>query len=223
MFSKNSFPLTRKTCKLPYNHRVKQHSGYLDVDVYSLQECASYGQENMYKDETPWELRCVRQRFLHERSLTFSRNWFGDLVKTNGNDRIKAPVCKPKSMEMPMRNIPDPGDWTPEWFTSWGGQKFLLPRPSTEESDVETDTETICNSERGGQYGIDSLRSYSSGSSFSDDDEEDEWEDAPECGTLVNTKLKIGEHVSKVHPDYTSSLRKSRWRKKYFPIGTFPY
>jgi len=239
MFNKNSFPLTRKTCKLSYSRRVKPHTGYPDVDVYSLQECA-VGDKNLRMDETPWELRNVRQRFLHERSLSFSRNWFGQLVKTDGNDKIKAPICKPKSMEMPMRNVPDPGDWTPEWYTSWGDKRHLLPRPSTETSSytrntygesygesysASKDDYTIEDDEstRDDDYDKDSLRSYSTGSTFSDDDEDDEWEDAPECGTLVNTKLKIGEHVSRVHPDYTSSLRKSRWRKKYFPIGTFPY
>jgi len=222
MFNKKAFPFARRTCRLPFNRRVKSHTGYYDVDVNSLQECAAFGEEKKDLDETPWELRHVRQRFLHERSLTFSRNWFGGLVKTSGNDKIKFPVCKPKSMEMPMRNIPDPGDWTPEWYTAWGGQKnkLLLPRQLSESSGF-SDSESDTDREDEDHYGKDSLRSYSTSSSFSDDDEE--WEDAPECGTLLNTKLKIGEHVSRVHPDYTSSLRKSRWRKKYFPIGTFPY
>ncbi len=225
MFNKRSFPVSRKFCKFSYNRRVKPHKGYFDVDMFSLQESAVAGKENMYKDETPWELRQVRQRFLHERSLTFSRNWFGELVKTSGNDKIKAPTCKPKSMEMPMRKIPDPGDWTPEWYTSWGGRKLLLRRPSFDssvDSDVESGADTGTDSYTDKDDDKDSLRSYSSaGSSYDDDD--DDWEDAPECGTFVNTKLKIGERVTRVHPDYTSSLRKSRWRKKYFPIGTFPY
>lgn len=49
------------------------------------------------------------------------------------------------------------------------------------------------------------------------------YEDAPECGQIVNIRLKIGEHITRVHPEYTSSLRRSRWRKKYFPKGSFPY
>jgi len=193
--------------------------------VNSLQESAAFGGEDWPQDETPWELRYVRQRFLHERSLTFSRNWFGNLVNTTGNDKIKAPVCKPKSMEMPMRNIPDPGDWTPEWYTTWGGSKLLLPRPSSTEGSFdsghsESDTENF-DSEGESQASC----SYSSNSSYDDDDDDDdvEWEEAPECGTIVNTRQKIGEHVTRVHPDFTSSLRKSRWRKKYFPAGSFPY
>ena len=221
MFNKKSFPLARKKCKLSYNRRVKLHTGYFDVDIYSLQESAAFGEENLFKDETPWELRHVRQRFLHERSLTFSRNWFGDLVKTNGNDKIKVPTCKPKSMEMPMQKIPDPGDWTPEWYTTWGGRKFLR-RPSIGascESSIDSGSDSY--TEKDYDENNDSLRSYSTGGSTYEDDED--WDDAPECGTFVNTKLKIGEHVTRVHPDYTSSLRRSRWRKKYFPIGTFPY
>jgi hypothetical protein len=216
MFNKKAFPLARKTCKLSYNQRVKPHPGYFEVDMYSLQECAVSGEESLYKDETPWELRHVRQRFLHERSLTFSRNWFGDLVESSGNDKVKEPICKPKSMEMPMRKIPDPGDWTPEWYTTWGGRKLLKRRPSFESS-VDSGDDSYTEKDYDEK---DSLRSYSSGSSYEDDEE---WEEFPECGTFVNTKQKIGEHVTRVHPDYTSSLRKSRWRKKYFPIGTFPY
>ena len=222
MFNKKSFPFARKNCKLSYNSRTKPHKGYFNVDMNSLQESATFG-EDWPKDETPWELRYVRQRFLHERSLSFSRNWFGNLVRASGNDKIKAPVCKPKSMEMPMRNIPDPGDWTPEWYTTWGGRKF--PRPSTSEGSFDTcsgqsgsDTENFDSD--GESQVIGGSGSYSSSSSF---DEDDEWEEAPECGTLVNTRQKIGEHVTKVHPDFTSSLRKSRWRKKYFPAGSFPY
>eukprot|EP00533_Pseudo-nitzschia_delicatissima_P009324 CAMPEP_0116089610 /NCGR_PEP_ID=MMETSP0327-20121206/6515_1 /TAXON_ID=44447 /ORGANISM="Pseudo-nitzschia delicatissima, Strain B596" /LENGTH=1309 /DNA_ID=CAMNT_0003580809 /DNA_START=11 /DNA_END=3940 /DNA_ORIENTATION=- len=226
MFNKRSFPLARRFCKHSYKRRVKPHKGYFDVDMFSLQQSAACGKENMFEDETPWELRQVRQRFLHEHSLTFSRNWFGDLVKTSGNDKIKAPTCKPKSMEMPMRKIPDPGDWTPEWYTTWNGRKLLLRRPSFDSASVDSGAESGVESGAdsytdGEYYEKDSLRSYSSeGTSFEDDED---YEEFPECGTFKNTKLKIGEHVSRVHPDYTSSLRKSRWRKKYFPIGTFPY
>ena len=64
-------------------------------------------------------------------------------------------------------------------------------------------------------------RYHSTSHSQFEDDET--WEDPPECGTLENVKLKIGERVSRVHPDHTSNIRRSRWRKKYFPRGTFPY
>jgi len=49
------------------------------------------------------------------------------------------------------------------------------------------------------------------------------WEDAPECGSLINVKPKLGERVSRVTPDHTSHLLRSRFRKKHFPRGSFPY
>lgn len=220
MFNKKTFPFSRKNCKLPYRSRTNPHGGFSSVDVNSLRESSTVG-EKCPIDETPWELRYVKQRFLHEKSLSFSRNWFGNLVIASGNDIIDFPVCKPKSMEMPMGNIPDPGDWTPEWYTTWGRRKLQLPR-SCPQDDIDsytvgTDGQTYDS----GTCGSGTYMTYSTYGDY--DDEDDEWEEAPECGTLVNTRQKIGEHLTKVHPDFTSSLRKSRWRKKYFPAGTFPY
>ena len=62
--------------------------------------------------------------------------------------------------------------------------------------------------------------SDSSSSGYSDDGT---WEDAPECGTFTNVKPKLGERVSRVTPDHTSHLLRSRFRKKHFPRGSFPY
>ena len=59
-----------------------------------------------------------------------------------------------------------------------------------------------------------------SSSGYSDDGT---WEDAPECGTFTNVKPKLGERVSRVTPDHTSHLLRSRFRKKHFPRGSFPY
>jgi hypothetical protein len=53
--------------------------------------------------------------------------------------------------------------------------------------------------------------------------EEGSWEEIPECGKLKNVKLKIGDRISRVTPDLTCVLRRSRWRKKHFPHNTFPY
>jgi hypothetical protein len=44
-------------------------------------------------------------------------------------------------------------------------------------------------------------------------------EGIPECGSFVNVKPKLGERVSRVTPDHTSHLLRSRFRKKYFPRG----
>jgi hypothetical protein len=65
--------------------------------------------------------------------------------------------------------------------------------------------------------------SASSGSFCTDEDSESTssstWEDVPECGYFVNVKPKLGERVSRVTPDHTSHLLRSRFRKKYFPRG----
>jgi hypothetical protein len=36
-----------------------------------------------------------------------------------------------------------------------------------------------------------------------------------EIGSLCPVRVRAGERVSRVHNYYTSSLRRSRWRKKY--------
>lgn len=49
-----------------------------------------------------------------------------------------------------------------------------------------------------------------------DDDSDGSWEETPECGKLKNVVVRPGtELISRLSPDYTSSLRRSRWRKKY--------
>lgn len=222
MFNKDSFVFARRNWSVSYKQRTREHAGYFDVNVNSLLESATFGEGHWPKDDTPWELRYVRQRFLHERSLTFSRNWFGTLEEVNGNDKIKAPVCKPKSMEMPMENIPEDGEWDVEWYTTWSARKHM-PKPPPANATVATEGEgTLYESEYGSEESSQETGSYTDTSTYIEEDD-DEWEDAPECGTIVNVKQKIGERVSRVHPDYTSSLRRSRWRKKYFPKGSFPY
>eukprot|EP00934_Nitzschia_sp_Nitz4_P001663 Nitzschia sp. Nitz4//scaffold70_size99833//32795//36979//NITZ4_004593-RA/size99833-snap-gene-0.132-mRNA-1//1//CDS//3329557129//1663//frame0 len=232
-----------------YNDRTQYHEGFLDVDIHSIYESTT--PEVAEYDEIdfiPWEHREVKQRFLHEKSYAFSRNWFGNLSERFANQKIKVPVCRPKSMEMPMENIPDPGEWTAEWYTPW---KAPRRRRYVESSDDDSYTyttgwggSTVGGSSRysrrsrrsyrshrshrshrsyGNSSWYDDESSYSS-DSFSDRSDGDEsWEEAPECGELVNVKQKIGERVTLVHHNHLSSLRRSRWRKKYFPRGTFPY
>lgn len=71
--------------------------------------------------------------------------------------------------------------------------------------------------------GVGSSRSSYAESSDPDDYTYVDDDDAPQCGTLTNVKPNIGERVTRIHPDYTSQLRRSRWRMKYFPRGSFPY
>lgn len=234
---KNWYPWRRL-----YKERTRFHPGFHNVDVHSIYESTMpilpTDDEEVY---IPWERRRVRQRFLHEKSFSFSRNWFGDLVQKKGNEKIKQPVCKPKSMEMPIENIPDPGEWTEEWYTQWKSPYDNRAVRRVHSDDDYTTDDSCSDTDTNGTHG-NGDRAFTSGESGSvndddtyysesdatgtdrtDDDDDYSWEEAPECGEIINVKQKIGERVSRVHPDYTSSLRRSRWRKKYFPRGTFPY
>ena len=230
-FGKQIIVNIRRPWSLPYGERTKNHPGFFDVDVNSVYESTVPPFEPDDSGVTPWEHRDVKQRFLHERSVVFSRNWFGDLERVRGNPKYKQPFCKPKSMEMPMENIPDPGDWTEEWYTVWkspderrrGADRAGGSSGSSTDSDSTEGSYTECSAAPGKSHS--NLETEYSGSTegCDSDNDDDTWEEAPECGVLINVKQKIGERVSRIHPDYTSSLRRSRWRKKYFPRGTFPY
>ena len=224
--------------KLAYKERIKNHPGYFDVDVYSLYDTSLAIHPPHRLDLEPWEHREVKQRFLHEQSIGFSRNWFGDLARKRGNDKYREPVARPRSMEVPMSRLPE-RNWEKDWYMTWQAHKLSHILPNDEAS---------CGSYSSGYTsgGDDHTGSLVSGSVFSgssrntrstretrdpdwDDDEatdEETWyeeDDNPECGHIVNVKQKIGERVSRIHPHFTSSLRRSRWRKKHFPRGTFPY
>jgi hypothetical protein len=67
----------RQQWRRSYDERVSGHAGYFDIDVNSIYESTSVGAVAHYLDPVPWEYRDVRQGFLHEKSLVFSRNWFG--------------------------------------------------------------------------------------------------------------------------------------------------
>ena len=144
-------------------------------------------------------------------------------------------------MEMPMENKPHPEEWTEEWYKTWerpntnnhsssysssSGSRSVTDHGATDDSETgtvhdETSSYVEESSHSGSSYSSAGNQTASEGD-FSDNDDET-LEDTPQCGTLINVKPKIGERVSRIHPDYTSQLRRSRWRKKYFPRGTFPY
>jgi hypothetical protein len=162
-----------------YAERTSSHEGYFDVDKYSLYASSCVQTYRHPLDCVAWESRSVKQRFLYEQSILFSRNWFGCLTATCGNLLIKEPICRPKSMEMPM----EADEWTEEWFRRHNND---------------------CHHD-------------------GDESDCDSWEDTPECGKIRNVRLRPGEKITRVTPDLTSYLRRSRWRKKHFPPGTFPY
>jgi hypothetical protein len=201
---------TRKGCpgtdqwRLPYKERTSAHPGYFNVDVYSLYNSTDALTQIHRLDSKPWENREVKQLFLYEQSIAFCRNWFGRFREMEGI-RVRQPVAHPKSMEMPMRV----NEWSEDWYTP----PWADPLSSNLSGSVSQPS-------RRHKVGRRLLGPYR------DPGEEDSytsWGEIPECGTIKNVKLKIGERISRVTPDLTSSLRRSRWRKKHFPKGTFPY
>jgi hypothetical protein len=235
--------------KLSYKDRCKQHPGYFDVDYYSLIDTSDVSKTQPHSlDFAPWEIRDVRQYFLHDQSISLSKNWFGKLQRTRGNQRVREAVAHPRSMEMPMENKPHPEEWTEEWYKVWkapnrsnssfdsrsysdsaseegfdsrsGGSRSVL-----DDSSSYIGKSSSSHSASGyGSFSGDEAHSSRSDYGLSENDEDSlDEDDAPQCGELINVKPKIGERVTRIHPDFTCQLRKSRWRKKYFPRGTFPY
>lgn len=250
----NRNPVLQRRWTQPYKERIKDHPGFFSVDVFSLYEASAVLGVSSHKfDDDLWEHRDVKQRFLHEKSISMSRNWFGDLLRKRGNDLYKEPVAHPKSMEMPIENLPGEGDWVDEWYTTWQQKKIdAMSRQSDSDSASESNgsfgSETYTDDgEASSRFYDDSVTNDDcSGSAYTDAisdsvytsrrsdfsqsknsyglGEDDSWEeDPPECGTIQNVRLKIGERLSLVHHEHLSSLRRSMWRKKYFPRGTFPY
>jgi len=221
LFERPSFMVRRRQpstrqWRLPYNTRTEGHPGYFTVDINSLYASleGSLRRRRHPLDSEPWEHREVKQRFLHEQSISYNRNWFGTTKKVYGNSKIRQPVCRPKSMEMPMKVE----EWTKEWYTKpWTGAG---DGGSLCDASTNSDLQEIQKMRRRYNIGVDD-----SDDDSCEEDEEgyDDWEETPECGTLRNVRLRPGERITRVTPDLTSSLRRSRWRKKHFPKGTFPY
>lgn len=108
-----------------------------------------------------------------------------------------------------------PSSCTDDYHTgrSTSGRSSRMTRD--DDDDASTSDSNSCSSSSSSFCSSDSCSS-----GYSDDGT---WEDAPECGTLTNVKPKLSERVSRVTPDHTSHLLRSRFRKKHFPRGTLPY
>lgn len=190
---RKQLPLTQQW-KRTYQDRTEDHKGFFGVHVYSLYDATCPENSGSLQDGKPWEYRIVKQRFLHEQSVSFCKNWFGVLLPRKGNPVAKNPVVRIQSMPMPIKA----NEWSEDWYQN--------PWVTHEAEDSPKDKTT--------------MKQFSYFNSNVDDISLLE---APECGRIRNTRLKIGERITRVTPDLTSSLRRSRWRKKYFPRGTFPY
>lgn len=212
-----------------YEERTKAHTGYFDVDFYSLYDSSVVIGESHRLDHVSWEHRDVKQRFLHEKDIALSRNWFGAFIKARGNDRNFEPVCHPRSMKMPIDNVPDPGEWTEDWYTTWKSRKEnpnnlkLFEREENMEESDSDDNESDSSGSEDKYTSEEKTRAAKSNEKYLGDDDDSYWEEEPEVGELCTVRLKIGERVSRVTWEHTSSLRRSRWRRKYFPKSKFPH
>eukprot|EP00804_Cyclotella_cryptica_P005641 CCRYP_000037-RA/>CCRYP_000037-RA protein AED:0.01 eAED:0.01 QI:110/1/1/1/1/1/2/1659/1694 len=206
--------MRQRHCFLPEKERTKGHPGYRYIDFYSLYEATNVKVEDQEIDSVPWECRDVRQRFLHEKSVE-SRNWFGSFEMNRGNDRIHHPVALPKSLELTVTRIPDPEEWNENWYTTWRSRRdnpnnliaFAEYEITTgnESNDIGQTSSSLDESEQVTHRSGGTRRKV-----------------AIEIGSLCPVRLKAGERISRIHPDYTSSLRSSRWRKKYLSGVQFP-
>jgi hypothetical protein len=67
----------RPVYRQSYEERTSHYVTRSDVDFYSLSDATAINQGAHRLDEDSWEDRDVKQRFLHEKSISLSRNWFG--------------------------------------------------------------------------------------------------------------------------------------------------
>ncbi len=124
----------------------------------------------------------------------------GSFELIRGNDRLQYPVCCPKSLEVSVTRIPEEGEWSEDWFTTWKSRK---DNPNNLESCAQDEKENMMN---GNATVSETPREndHAVGGNI-----------VVEIGSLFPVRVKPGERISRIHPEFTSSLRQSRWRKKY--------
>lgn len=167
----------------------------------------------------------------------------GKLTNTRGNDRFHQPISHPKSMEMPIEaSLPEHNEWTEDMYTTWQSRQqnpnisnFYAPDELTEgiedydhygTFDMDSTIASTINSSTIVSQSTDHLHAASEDANSRRSAKrtpKKSVEEAPQVGTLCTVRLKIGEKVSRVSHSYSSHLRRSRWRRKHFPKGSFPY
>ncbi|KAL7507185.1 hypothetical protein ACHAXN_004591 [Cyclotella atomus] len=215
-FARRSGNPRQRHCFLSEKERTKDHKGYREIDFYSLYEATTVQAEDQEIDLAPWDCRDVRQRFLHEKSVE-SRNWFGTFVMSRGNDRMHYPVSRPKSLQMQVTRIPDEDEWNENWYTTWRSRR---DNPNNLIAFAELEIKTPSYSEENNTI-VEGLSSIDE-SIHTSSSKAPKRKVTIEIGTLCPVRLKTGERISRVHPEFTSSLRRSRWRKKYVSGMKFP-
>ena len=97
-----------------------------------------------------------------------------------------------------VENAPDAYKWKQEWYMSWKSRKEN-PNQLLQDEKVDDNQSAV----------------VSHNGTFSVVHEPDAIDTSAQIGHIFTMRLKIGERITRVHPDYTSSLRRSRFRKKY--------
>ena len=197
-----------KQYSLTIDERTVGHRGYRKIDFYSLYESTLVNVQDEDIDRAPWEYRDVGQRFLGEKSVE-SRNWFGSFVTVRGNDRIPNPICRPRSFQVRATKIADPDEWNEDWYTTW---KSRRDNPNNLLAYAKEDE--ISTTKRGASDD-ETVETYESDAESVVTNDKPRVKKVIEIGNIVSVRVRCGERVSKVHPDFTSSLRMSRWKRKY--------
>lgn len=125
----------------------------------------------------------------------------GSFELVRGNDRLQYPVCCPKALEVSVTRIPDEGEWSEDWFTTWKSRK---DNPNNLETFAQDEKENLVNGIPGASFAAHRENDHVVGKNV-----------VVEIGSLCPVRVKPGERISRIHPEYTSSLRQSRWRKRY--------
>lgn len=75
-------------------------------------------------------------------SIVYLISSSGSFELHRSNDRLQYPVCRPKSLEVSVTKIPEPGDWSEDWFTTWKSRK---DNPNNLESFAQDEKENLIN------------------------------------------------------------------------------
>ena len=128
---------------------------------------------------------------------------------------------------MQMERLPDPGEWSEEWYASWKSRKENPNALVTDKDERRVEVPSIPAYARAPSQSKEAAAVANSardkyafeddGASLSDVDEDvgqrndgASWEEPPEVGTLCTVRYKAGEPKSRVNWFLTSRLRRSR-------------
>jgi len=216
---RSPYKRTKQVWELSASDRKSGHPGYHSIDIKSI-HLTTHTIRKHHLDKVPWEHREVQQHFLKRKSFP---DWFGVIITRKQSRKIHLPISHPKSVLMQISNPPDPNTWEEEWYTTWKTRRDnpnTLKRRELENSsrnDGIDDFQSVVTNQR---------RISESTSTRGQLADLDSCIGAvvlslPEIGTINTLRFRTGERVSRVHHEHTSFLRKSRWKKKYFPRGIF--